>query len=336
MAPTYSLVIPVHNEEASLPMLYPRLRQLMEQLDGPSEVLFVDDGSRDASIEALQRIQAGDRRCKVIELSRNFGHQKAVSAGLDLATGDAVVVMDADGQDPPEVVLEMAARWREGFEIVYGVRQDRSSDTWFKRTSARAFYRLINRCASVDLPAEVGDFRLIDRKAVDAFKSMREKNRYVRGMFSWVGFRQTGVSYTRPERSVGETSYTLSKMLRLAEDGVLGFSQAPLRAIVAGGVITTGAGVGASVLLGGARLAGYDTPKGSQGAAGATTLAGLQLVAIGIVGQYVGRIFDEAVDRPLYVIRSTSGLEAIQRPTPLHDTVIDLETGRVELAEKTG
>ena len=204
-APTYSIVVPVHNEQSTLPALYERLTQLLGRLDGETEVLLVDDGSTDLSYPVMVELHRRDSRFRVVHLSRNFGHQVAITAGIDLARGQAVAVMDADLQDPPEVILDMAAKWREGYEVVYGVRQDRTSDSWFKRTTASLFYRTLRRLTDVEIPTDVGDFRLIDRRAVEAFKGMREGSRFVRGMFGWMGFRQIGVPYKRAERCAGET-----------------------------------------------------------------------------------------------------------------------------------
>ncbi len=210
----YSIVIPIYNEEESFPALVKRLREVMDQLDGPTEVVLVDDGSRDASYQLMTEVNSEDHRFKIVQLSRNFGHQIAITAGMDVASGQAVIVMDADLQDPPEVILQMAARWQEGYEVVYAVREHREGETLFKRKTATIFYGIQRRLAEIDQPMEVGDFRLVDRKALDAFLQMRERNRYVRGMFSWVGFRQTAVPYTRASREAGESKYPLRKMMR--------------------------------------------------------------------------------------------------------------------------
>ena len=202
----YSIVIPIYNEEESFPALVKRLREVMDQLDGPAEVVLVDDGSRDRSYELMAAVNREDPRFKVLQLSRNFGHQIAITAGMDVAAGQAVIVMDADLQDPPEVILQMAARWQEGYEVVYAVREQREGETLFKRKTATIFYGIQRRLAEIDQPVEVGDFRLVDRKALDAFLQMRERNRYVRGMFSWVGFRQTAVPYTRASREAGRAN----------------------------------------------------------------------------------------------------------------------------------
>src|SRR6187551_1258186 len=227
--PTYSLVIPAYNEEGVMPELAARLVEVMDALDGDAEAILVDDGSRDRTHELMIRAAQNDPRIRVVRLSRNFGHQIALTAGVDLAMGDAVIVMDADLQDPPEVVLDLAQRWREGYDVVYAVREEREGETRFKRSTAAWFYRGFNRISKVQVPVDVGDFRLVDRRALDVFNQMRESNRFVRGMFSWIGLRQTGVLYTRHERFAGETKYPLRKMLRFATTGVISFSAAPLR-----------------------------------------------------------------------------------------------------------
>src|SRR5512132_1422429 len=225
----YSIVVPVYNEAASLAELQRRLADLLDRLDGSGEVVLVDDGSDDESYTRIAAAADADSRFKAVRLSRNFGHQLAITAGLDFASGNAVIVMDADLQDPPEVALELAARWRDGYDVVYAVREEREGETPFKRATATLFYRLFKRMSDVDVPLDVGDFRLVDRRAVDAFRSMRESNRYVRGMFSWIGYRQVGVPFRRDERFAGETKYPLRKMLKFATDGIVSFSAYPLR-----------------------------------------------------------------------------------------------------------
>ena len=309
--PTYSFVIPIHNEEEVLGLLFEALDRLRGALDGSSEVVFVDDGSGDDSWSILTRRAEFDPSCVLVRLSRNFGHQIAVTAGLDHALGEAVVIMDADLQDPPEVVLEMSRRWREGYHVVYGVRTDRQQDTTFKRVTANGFYTVLNALSDVDIPAQVGDFRLIDRAVVDAIAEMPERNRYVRGMFAWLGFRQVGVEYARPARAAGTTSYGLKKMLRLANDGVIGYSKTPIRVItvVGAGLMSTGLIDGTLAWVG--RVTGRTT---SFDRGRSTAIAGLQLIAIGLVGEYVARIFDESLDRPLYVTQD------VRRSTPRDDS----------------
>ncbi|MGE5535006.1 MAG: glycosyltransferase family 2 protein, partial [Acidobacteriota bacterium] len=228
----YSIVVPVYNEEAVLPVLLHRLDQLLDRLDAPAEVIFVDDGSTDCTPIVLQALVRRDERYNYIALSRNFGHQVAITAGMDAARGDAVIVMDADLQDPPEVVDQMIAKWKEGYEVVYARRLSRAGESKLKRLTAHLFYRIIGRISSVKIPADVGDFRLIDRKVLTAFQQMPEQDRFVRGMISWLGFRQTEVTFHRLERAAGETKYPLWKMMRLALNAALGFSDAPLRLAV--------------------------------------------------------------------------------------------------------
>ena len=306
---TYSIVIPIFNEEESFGVLAGRLRGVMGQLDGPAEVVLVDDGSRDRSYELMVAVHAEDPRFKVLQLSRNFGHQIAITAGMDVAAGQAVIVMDADLQDPPEVILEMAARWREGFEVVYAVREHREGETLFKRKTATLFYGIQRRLAEIEQPVEVGDFRLVDRKALDAFLQMRERNRYVRGMFSWVGFRQTAVPYRRASRAAGESKYPLRRMLRLAFDGFVGFSTAPLRFALALGLFMAAASVLYGIVAIAMKLAGLALVPGYASLLVTITfLSGVQLTVIGIMGQYVARIYDETRARPLYLVRDSRGL----------------------------
>lgn len=309
-APLYSLVIPIFNEEAVLPVLFRRLDGLLARLDGPAEVIIVDDGSRDTgSIVAAARAR-DDSRYRYLALSRNFGHQIAITAGMDVARGQAVVIMDADLQDPPEVVLDLVAKWREGFEIVYARRLSRDGETWFKRTTARLFYRALRFLTSVDIPENVGDFRLVDRKAVDAFRAMPERDRFVRGMFGWMGFRQTAVSFHRAPRLAGNTAYGWSKMVRLAFDGIVSFSDAPLRlALWLGSIVSLGS------LAYGAWVVWQSLHHAEFVAGWASTivllslLSGVNLLMTGIVGLYVGRIHAEVKNRPLYVVGRAVGFD---------------------------
>lgn len=307
--PTYSIVIPVHNEEEGLSDLYRRLTQVLEQLDASAEILLVDDGSTDSSYSLMSEIHNRDSRFKVVHLSRNFGHQLAITAGIDLAEGQAIAVMDADLQDPPEVLLEMAKRWREGYEVVYGVREDRSTDTWFKRTTATLFYRALRRLTDVDIPQHVGDFRLIDRRAAEAFKGMREGSRFVRGMFAWMGFRHVGVPYRRAERSTGETKYPVRKMVRLAADGMVGFSRAPLRLALNAGFLFSFLAVVGGIAALAARIAGlYTVPGWTSVIFVMCLLGGLQLAVMGVMGEYIGRSYEEAMRRPLYIVSELHGV----------------------------
>jgi glycosyltransferase involved in cell wall biosynthesis len=305
---TYSIVIPLYNETASFPELVERLRDVMGRLDGATEIVMVDDGSSDGTYELIAQTAAQDERFRGMRLSRNFGHQVAITAGLDAACGEAVIVMDADLQDPPEVVVEMAARWREGYEVVYGVREQRDGETFFKKFTANAFYNLLHKFAEIEQPVQAGDFRLVDRKALDAFLQMRESHRYVRGMFSWVGFRQTGVPYIRDARNAGETKYTLRKMIKFAADGIIGFSTAPLRLALATGLFLAVAAMCYGVVAICLKLAGFQIVPGYTSLLVTITfLSGIQLTMIGMVGQYVARIYDEVRHRPLYFVRETHG-----------------------------
>jgi glycosyltransferase involved in cell wall biosynthesis len=309
-APTYSLVIPIFNEEDCLPELIERLRALMEQLDGTCEVVFVDDGSADRSLELMVATCGRDDRFRAIQLSRNFGHQLAITAGLDFAAGEAVVVMDADLQDPPEVVLEMAARWRDGCDVVHAVREEREGESAFKRTTASWFYRLLARIGDVNVPGNAGDFRLVDRQALDAFLQMRERNRYVRGMFGWVGFSQCTVTYTRLPRYAGVTKYPLRKMIKFAFDGIVSFSSAPLRLALRVGFLLSALSIAYGLTAIVIKLSGaFEVPGWTSIIFAVTFLGGVQLLTIGVMGEYVSRIHDEVRGRPLYLVRETTGHE---------------------------
>lgn len=306
--PMYSIILPVFNEEATLDELYSRLAKVLTMLDGPAEVVMVDDGSRDRSYEKMRAIHEKDPRFRIVHFSRNFGHQIAISAGMDYSQGQAVIIIDSDLQDPPELIPRLVERWREGYEIVYALRKERKQDSWLKRTTAAMFYRLLQRITEIEIPVDVGDFRLVDRKAVDAFKQLPERNRYVRGMFSWVGFRQTAVSFRREARHAGETKYSTKKMLRLALDGIFGFSKFPMRFALKLGLVTSalslscGAGLFLSkVAMGAPVLPWYIL------ATLVTFLAGTQLLFLGIMGEYVHRALDEVRDRPLYVVAASHG-----------------------------
>lgn len=307
-APTYSILIPVYNEEPVLPSLFPRLDALVATLDAPCEVLLIDDGSRDRSAELIRAALPTRPWLRLLRFARNFGHQAALTAGYDHALGKAVVCLDADLQDPPEVILEMAKRWREGFEVVYGVRTKREGETLFKKLTAWAYYRTMRSLAKVDLPVDAGDFRLMDRKAVDALKQVRERSRYLRGLVAWIGFRQCAVPYDRAERFAGETKYPLRKMLRLAFDGILSFSSVPLRlALILGfavSVLSIFAGLAAVVV----KLGGWYTVDGWTSLAVLVSfLGGVQLTVMGIIGEYISRIYDEVKARPLYLVAENAG-----------------------------
>lgn len=304
----YSLVLPIFNEEAVLPLLLRRVDELLDALDAPAEAIFVDDGSRDASSIFLRHKAKTDPRYRFIGLSRNFGHQPAITAGMDAARGQAIVVMDADLQDPPEVVLDMVAKWREGFDVVYARRRARAGESRFKLWTADLFYRLLSRMSDIDIPRNVGDFRLIDRKVLDAFRGMPERDRFVRGMFAWLGFRQTAIEFERPAREAGVTKYNFKRMRRLALNALIGFSDAPLKLVVAMGLAVSAlAGLyGLYVLIG--WLAGAEFVAGwTSTILVVSLLGGLNMLMTGVVGLYVGRIHAEVKRRPLYVVAERAG-----------------------------
>ncbi|WP_441228921.1 glycosyltransferase family 2 protein [Tardiphaga sp. 20_F10_N6_6] len=310
----YSIVVPVYNEEAVLPVLVRRLGLLLDRLDASAEAIFVDDGSSDTSPIVLQALAKSDPRFRYIGLSRNFGHQVAITAGMDAAQGDAIVVMDADLQDPPEVVEQLIAKWREGNDVVYARRLSRAGESAFKRATAHVFYRVLGRMTSVRIPADVGDFRLIDRKVLDALRQMPERDRFVRGMIAWLGFRQAEVSFHRLERAAGETKYPLFKMARLAMSAALGFSDAPLRLAIWCGLAVSSL----ALLYGGWVLLLWMTNDPHLVAGWSSIivivslLCGLNMLMTGIVGLYVGRIHAEAKHRPLYVVQNRVGFERDQ------------------------
>jgi polyisoprenyl-phosphate glycosyltransferase len=311
----YSIVVPIYNEEAVIPLLLHRLDALLDRLDGGSEVIIVDDGSKDTGPIVLAHKSKSDPRYRFIRLSRNFGHQIAITAGLDAALGQAVIVMDGDLQDPPEVIDAMIARWREGYEIVYAKRRCREGETAFKRWTAKFFYSLMDRLCSVDIPSEVGDFRLVDRIVLDAFRAMREQDRFVRGMFAWLGFRQTIVEFERPARAAGATKYHIWKMIRLAVGGIVGFSDVPLLlAIWAGGIVSF-AGLAYGLYVIAASITGAQlVPGWASTIVVVTLLCGMNMLLTGIVGLYIARIYSEVKARPLYVVAETFGFNLSGMP----------------------
>ena len=306
--PKFSLVVPIWNEEQVIPELYKRVCAIMESTGETWELICINDGSRDRSLELLLTLRQRDARVKVIDFSRNFGHQVAITAGADFAEGDAVVVMDADLQDPPDVVLRMIDQWRAGYEVVYAVRTKREGETRFKLWTASLFYRLLHRITDVKIPIDTGDFRLMDRRVVLAMRRLREKHRFMRGLSAWVGFKQVGVEYERAERYAGETKYPLRKMLRLAVSAITSFSFMPLQLATYIGFILAGISLLAIIFTIVLRLSGNSFFLGQ-----ATTLVavlflgGIQLIFLGVIGEYIGRIYDEAKDRPLYLVSHAYG-----------------------------
>lgn len=312
MAPVFSIVAPCYNEQDNVDTLYERIRDVMDSLGDAWELVLINDGSRDDTLEKITALHELDPRVKIINFARNFGHQTAVTAGMDHAAGEAVVLIDADLQDPPEVIEKMVDKWREGYHVVYGVREKRLGESRFKIWTAKLFYRIIYRITDVDIPLDTGDFRLMDRRVVDAVNAMREHNRFVRGMTSWVGFKQTGVTYVRPPREHGDTSYPLRKMIRLAVDAITGFSYFPLQVMIYVSLTLAILSVMALPVVVFFRLATSEAFLEGQ----ATTLSVLllltsfQLFFSFVMGQYVARIYDETRGRPLYVIADTYGVES--------------------------
>lgn len=302
--PQLSIVLPVYNEEAILPELHRRVLAAVETLGSTFEVIYVDDGSSDRSQELLRELAGNDRRVGVLVLSRNFGHQVALSAGLDHARGDGVVLMDSDLQDPPEVIPELVARWREGFDVVYAQRRARQGESAFKRVTAYLFYRLVRRIATIDVPPDTGDFRLLSRRAADALRSLRERRRFLRGLVVWEGFRQTRVLYDRSARSLGESKYSLRTMVRLAMTAVFSFSSFPILLMGAAGCLV---------------CAGSLMTLATGAASGSTSalffLGGVQLVGLWVLGQYLVAVAEEVRRRPLYLVQESVNLQ----PSPARE-----------------
>jgi dolichol-phosphate mannosyltransferase len=305
--PVISIVAPVFNEEPIINELYRRIAEVMDSTGEAWELVMINDGSSDGSAQLMRALHERDPRVRVINFARNFGHQNAVTAGMDYARGEAVVVIDADLQDPPEVILQMLAKWREGYHVVYAVRAERRGETFFKKLTAKLFYRLIYRITDVDIPLDTGDFRLMDRQVVNALKTMREHNRFIRGMTSWVGFRQTGVLYVRQERFAGQTKYPLRKMMRFALDAITGFSYFPLQVTIYASLILALVAVLALPVVAFLRLATGENVFEGQASTLVVVLfmSSFQLFFFFVMGQYVARIYDEVRHRPLYIVVET-------------------------------
>lgn len=305
----YSIVIPVYNEEAVIDQTYKRLKQVMDSTREPYELIFVNDGSCDHTTALIKGFRDQDEAVKLITFSRNFGHQIAITAGMDYASGEAVVVIDADLQDPPELILEMIAKWKEGYYVVYAKRTKRKGETFFKKQTARLFYRLLSASTDIEIPTDTGDFRLLDRRVCEELKRLPEKNRYVRGLVSWVGFKQTAVEYERDERLAGETKYPLKKMIKLSLDGLTSFSYKPIKlATYAGSVIITFAftylvGMLLFKIFSKSAIAGWNMVIAMQ-----LVSTGIILTLMGIIGEYIGRIYDETRNRPLYIVSESYGI----------------------------
>ncbi|BCW93405.1 MAG: glycosyl transferase [Thermoanaerobaculum sp.] len=307
MSVELSVVVPVFNEEENLPELYRRLTAVLGTAASSWEILFVDDGSRDRSWEIIRGLAENDPHVRGLRFSRNFGHQMAFAAGLDHARGQAVVIMDADLQDPPELIPQLLAKHREGYEVVYAVRTARHGETFFKRLTAKLFYRLLARITSVHIPLDTGDFRLMGRRAVEAFRRLPERHRFTRGLVAWLGFPQTGVPYERAPRHAGTTKYPLRKMLRLALDAITSFSHVPLQLATWLGFIVSGFAFFYILVVIALKFAGISWPGYTSIMAAILFLGGVQLVMVGLLGEYVGRIYDEVKHRPLYLVAEEAG-----------------------------
>jgi len=303
--PIFSIIVPIYNEQEVLPETNRRLTEVFKKINEPYELIYVNDGSRDNSLSLVKGICDADKNVRLISFSRNFGHMAAITAGMDFARGDAIIVIDADLQDPPEVLPEMIKEWRNGYDVVYGKRISRKGESAFKKFTARVYYRLLRKLTNVEIPVDTGEFRLIDRKVCDAMNSLTEKNRYIRGLVSWVGFNQKAVEYVREERFAGETKYPLSKMFKLAFDGIASFSYKPLKLATGLGIFMSVAGFVYLLVVVFQRF--FNVQTMTQG--WASTIAfilfsqGIVLMILGIIGEYIGRIFDELKGRPIYIVK---------------------------------
>jgi dolichol-phosphate mannosyltransferase len=317
----YSVIVPMYNEEEVIEHTYERLKLVMDSADDSYELIFVNDGSKDRTVELISMIGDFDPSVRLINFSRNFGHQIAISAGMDYAQGDAIVVIDADLQDPPEVILDMIAKWKEGYEVVYGKRLKRKGETVFKKLTAKIFYRTLRSLTNVDIPVDTGDFRLIDRKVCDVLRGLKEKNRFVRGLVSWIGFRQTMVEYEREERFAGETKYPLKKMIAFAIDGITSFSYKPLKiATYIGFTLSFTSFLYLLVVIFQKLFTGSTIAGWASIVAVNLLFNGIILMLLGIIGEYIGRIYDESKNRPLYIVREVKGFadeEALRKAEAL-------------------
>jgi dolichol-phosphate mannosyltransferase len=302
-----SIVIPIYNEEENIDSLINRLRTVVAQMQISCEYIFVNDGSKDHSFQLIKNLALADPAVKYIDFSRNFGHQIAVSAGLDLATGDRVAIIDADLQDPPELIIEMFAKMDQGYEVVYAKRNNRNGESWLKKFTAKVFYRILKSITSVKIPVDTGDFRIIDRKVVNVLKQMPEHNKFLRGQISWIGFKQTYVEYDRKVRQAGSTGYTYKKMIRLALDGITSFSNFPLKVASICGFVVSGIAFMVMIYALYSRYITKDYVEGwTSTIISVLFLGGIQLISIGIIGEYISRLSENARNRPLYIINETN------------------------------
>lgn len=304
----YSIVVPVYNEEEVIQETYKRLTKIMEETKESYEIIFINDGSRDRTLELAEQICNQDKQVKVLNFSRNFGHQIAVTAGMEYSCGQAVVIIDADLQDPPEVILKMIEKWKEGYDVVYGKRIKRKGETAFKKITAKCFYRFLDSMTNVNIPVDTGDFRLIDRKVCDTMNTLTEKSRYVRGLVSWVGYKQIAVEYVREERFAGETKYPLKKMIKLASDAIMSFSYKPLKiAGFIGILLSMVSFLYLLVIIWQKVFTNTTVPGWASILAVMLFFNGVTLVLHSITGSYIGRIYEETKNRPLYIVRDTIG-----------------------------
>jgi dolichol-phosphate mannosyltransferase len=307
MNPALSVIIPIYNEEQNIPVLYSRMKQVLDSLGLTYELLFINDGSRDQSMLLIRELAAKDESVHFINFSRNFGHQIAVTAGLDSCKGDQVVIIDADLQDPPELIAEMRAKMSEGYEVVYARRNKRSGESFMKRWTAKMFYRILAKITSIDIPLDTGDFRIMDRKIVDVLKNMPEQQKFLRGQISWAGFRQTFITYDRDQRNAGETGYTYKKMIRLALDGITGFSNWPLKVATISGFVVSGITFLIALYALYARFVSKDyVPGWTSLILAVLFIGGVQLITIGIIGEYISRLSANVRNRPLYIINDSN------------------------------
>ncbi len=320
MLPKYSLIIPIYNESETIPELYRRVAAVMNRLDGAAELVLVDDGSRDRSLDLIRKLHQQDERICYLSFARNFGHQTAVTAGLNFVRGKVVVILDADLQDPPELIPDMIQQWRQGYQVVYAQRTQRRRESWFKRFMAYSFYRILRGLADVNIPTDTGDFCLMDRQVVDVLNAMPERNRYIRGLRAWVGFKQTAVKFERDPRFAGEVKYTFRKSLRLAINSIISFSRVPLQLATYLGLFAAGLALLMVLLVLYWRLSGPGSPLiGFTAIAVAVLFLGaVQLVCIGILGEYIGRIYEEVKGRPLYILREAAGFTQPTDCFPTH------------------
>jgi len=308
MSALVSVIVPMYNEEEVISTTFARLKEVMDRSGERYELIFINDGSKDSSAQIIKKFAEQHPEVVLIDFSRNFGHQIAITAGMDYARGDAIIIIDADLQDPPEVMLLMLEKWREGYEVVYGKRAKRKGETWFKKTTAKLFYRTLRMLTNVDIPADTGDFRLIDRKVCDVLVGLKEKNRFVRGLVSWIGFKQTSVEFVREERFAGVTKYPLKRMVRFAIDAITSFSFKPLRiASYVGFAISLISFIYLLVVLY-QRLFTETTTTGWASIVAINLLFnGIILLLLGVIGEYIGRIYEETKNRPLYIVRERIG-----------------------------